>query len=389
MLLYDPAVTSQTTEPNVDGGQVRVSTLELFFDLVFVFTITQLTHVFTHHPGWEALAQVVVLFGVIWWMYSGYVWLTNEVAPSNSQRRTLLLIGMFGFFVLALAIPDAFHGTGLAFGLGYVLVNTVHTALFWVSGGTSASQAIKRIAPLNALAAALVLAGGFVHGWWQYLCWGLAFAVQILSPYLVDTRDFVVRASHFCERNGLVIIVAIGESVVAIGLGLAGEKLTVPLIATVALGLCLAYVLWWAYFGIDDDRGEHALAAVPDRERSRPAVLAYGYALYPLLIGITITAAGISMTIAHGNEPASIAAASALSGGVALYFFGQFCFRLALELPRPWSRLLAAAAVAATIPIGIAWVAWAQLAVLVAIGYAAVIIDDLVTLRSGQHSRYV
>ncbi|WP_040689336.1 low temperature requirement protein A, partial [Nocardia vinacea] len=155
------------------------------------------------------------------------------------------------------------------------------------------------------------------------------------------------------------------------------------------LGLCLAYVLWWAYFGIDDDRGEHALAAVPDRERSRPAVLAYGYALYPLLIGITVTAAGINMTIAHGNEPASIAAASALSGGVALYFFGQFCFRLALGLPRPWSRLLAAAAVAATIPIGIAWVAWAQLAVLVAVGYAAVIIDDLVTLRSGQHSRYV
>ncbi|MET8878124.1 low temperature requirement protein A [Nocardia sp. NPDC004604] len=382
-------MNSKTTQTDVDGGQVRVSTLELFFDLVFVFTITQLTHVFTHHPGWASLAQVMVLFGVIWWMYSGYVWLTNEVAPNSSQRRTLLLIGMFGFFVLALAIPDAFHGTGLAFGLGYVLVNTVHTVLFWVSGGASATQAIKRIAPLNALAAALVLAGGFVHGWSQYLCWCAAFAVQVLSPYLADTRDFVVRASHFCERNGLVIIVAIGESVVAIGVGLAGEKLTVPLVATVALGLCLAYVLWWAYFGIDDDRGELALAAVPDRERSRPAVLAYGYALYPLLIGITVTAAGINMTIAHGNEPASIAAASALSGGVALYFFGQFCFRLALGLPRPWSRLIAAAAVAATIPIGVASVAWAQLAVLVAVGYAAVIIDDLITLRSGQHSRYV
>ncbi|WP_330254049.1 low temperature requirement protein A [Nocardia sp. NBC_00565] len=382
-------MTSQITSPNADGGQVRVSTLELFFDLVFVFTITQLTHVFTHHPGWESLLQVVVLFGVIWWMYSGYVWLTNEVAPNSSQRRTLLLIGMFGFFVLALAIPDAFHGTGLAFGLGYVLVNIVHTALFWVSGGASATQAIKRIAPLNALAAALVLAGGFVHGYLQYLCWGLAFAVQVLSPYLVDTRDFVVRAGHFCERNGLVIIVAIGESVVAIGAGLAGERLTVPLVGMVALGLCLVYVLWWAYFGIDDERGEHALAAVPDRERSRPAVLAYGYALYPLLIGITVAAAGINMSIAHGNEPASFAAAAALSGGVALYFVGQFCFRLALGLPRPWSRLIAAAAVAATIPIGTASVAWAQLAVLVAVGYAAVITDDLITLRSGQHSRYV
>ncbi|WP_328411876.1 low temperature requirement protein A [Nocardia sp. NBC_00403] len=382
-------MTSETTDTNVEGGQVRASTLELFFDLVFVFTITQLTHVYTHHPGWQALAQVALLFGVIWWMYSGYVWLTNEVAPSSSSRRTWLLLGMFGFFVLALAIPDAFHGTGIAFGLGYVLVNTVHTAMFYSSGGASATIAIKRIAPLNALAAGLVLAGGFVHDWAQYLCWGMAFAVQVLSPYLVDTGNFVVRASHFCERHGLVVIVAIGESVVAIGAGLAGEKLTVALVANVALGLALAYVLWWAYFGIDDERGEHALGEVPDRQRSTVAVLAYGYALYPLLIGIIVTAAGIKMSIAHGNEVASVATAAALSGGVALYFLGQFFFRRALRLPRSWYRLVAAAAVAATIPIGVAWVAWAQLAALVGVAYIAVIADDLITLRTGQHSAYL
>ncbi|MFD0362215.1 low temperature requirement protein A [Nocardia sp. GCM10030253] len=382
-------MTSEIDTANAEGGQVRASTLELFFDLVFVFTMTQLTHVFTHHPGWEALGQVALLFGVIWWMYSGYVWLTNEVAPNSSTRRTFLLLGMFGFFVLALAIPDAFHGTGIAFGIGYILVNTVHTAMFYANGGASATVAIKRIAPLNALAAGLVLAGGFAHGWPQYLCWAIAFAVQVLSPYLVDTGDFVVRASHFCERHGLVIIVAIGESVVSIGAGLAGEKLTVPLVANVALGLALAYVLWWAYFGMDDERGEHALASVPDRARSRPGVLAYGYALYPLLVGIIVAAAGIKMSIAHGNEAASVATAAALSGGVALYFLGQFFFRLALRLPRPWSRFIAAVAVAATIPIGVVWVAWAQLAALVAVAYLAVIVDDLVTLRTGQHSAYL
>jgi low temperature requirement protein LtrA len=213
--------------------------------------------------------------------------------------------------------------------------------------------------------------------------------VQVLSPYLVDPGDFVVRASHFCERHGLVIIVAIGESVVSIGIGLAGERITLGLIGNVALGLTLTYVLWWAYFGIDDERGEHALAAVPGRQSSRVAVLAYGYALYLLLLGIIVTAAGIKMSIAHGNEAASLAAASALSGGVALYFFGQFCFRLALKLPRPWTRLLAAFAVCATIPIGVAWVAWGQLAALVGIAYAAVIIDDLITLRSGYRSSYL
>lgn len=346
-------------------------------------------HVFTHHPSWQALGQVALLFGVIWWMYSGYVWLTNEVAPNSSTRRTWLLVGMFAFFVLAMAIQDAFHGTGIAFGVGYVLVTAVHTALFASAGGVSATIAIKRIAPLNALAAVLVLAGGFVHDWAQYLCWGLAFAVQVVSPYLVDTRDFVIRASHFCERHGLVVIVAIGESIVAIGTGLAGEKITPQLIATVALGLCLAYVLWWAYFGVDDERGEHALAAIPDRERSRPAVHAYGYSLYPLLIGIVVTAAGIQMNIAHGNEAASVAAAAALSGGVSLYFVGQFFFRWTLQLPRPWARLLAAGAVAATIPIGIYWVSWAQLAAIVTVAYVAVIADDLVTLRAGQHGTYI
>jgi low temperature requirement protein LtrA len=381
-------VTNQSAL-SADGGQLRASTLELFFDLVFVLTITQLSHVYTHHPGFQALVQVALLFGLVWWMYSGYVWLTNEVAPNSSSRRTWLLVGMFAFFVLALAIPDAFHGTGIAFGFGYVLVIAVHTALFASAGGASATIAIRRYGPLNVLAAAFVLAGGFVHGWMQYACWAVAFAVQILSPYLVDTSDFVIRAGHFCERHGLVVIVAIGESIVAVGAGLAGEKITPELIATVGLGLGLAYVLWWAYFGVDDERGEHALAAVPDRERSRPAVLAYGYSLYPLLIGVIVAAAGIQMTVAHGNEATSVAVAAALSGGVALYFLGQFFFRLTLRLPRPWARLLAALAVAATTPIGIFWVAWAQLVAIVVVGYAAVIADDLLTLRSGEHSTYI
>ncbi|RJO69318.1 low temperature requirement protein A [Nocardia panacis] len=378
-----------TSAFDAEGGQTSASTLELFFDLVFVFTITQLTHVYTHDPGWAALGQVAVLFGLIWWMYSGYVWLTNEVAPNSSARRTWLLIGMFGFFVLALAIPDAFHGTGIAFGLAYLLVNVIHSALFASAGGQSATRAIRRIAPLNGVAAILVLAGGFLDGPPEYLCWAGAFALQIINPRLVQIEGFVVRAHHFCERHGLVVIIALGESVVAIGAGLAGEPITVALVAQCALGLALTYVLWWSYFGVDDERGEHALAAVPDRERSVPAVLAYGYSLYPLLIGIVVLAAGIKMSIAHGNSRASLTTAATLSGGVALYFLGQFFFRLSLRLPRARLRLVSAGAVAATIPIGVVWVSWAQLLALVVVGYAAVITDDLITLRGGGHSQYI
>ncbi|MFC8385596.1 low temperature requirement protein A [Nocardia sp. NPDC057272] len=379
---------SSNLNDRAEGGQVRASTLELFFDLVFVFTITQLTHVFVHHPGWEAVLQVSLMFGVIWWMYSGYVWLTNEVAPSSSSRRTWLLVGMSAFFMLALAVPDAFHGTGVAFGIGYLLVTAIHTAMFASAGGASAVLAIRRIGPLNAVSATLVVAGGFTHPPLQYLLWAGAFAVQILSPYLVDTAGFRVRVSHFCERHGLVVIVALGESIVALGVGLAGEPITVALLAMVALGLALAYVLWWAYFGFDDERGEHALGERPDLERVRPALVAYDYALYPLLVGVILTSAGIALSIAHGGEPVSWAAAGALSGGVALYFAGQSWFRAALGLSGSRGRLLGALAVAATTPIGVYWLAWGQLAALVAVAYAVVIVDDRRILRAGQHSAY-
>ncbi|MBL1078080.1 low temperature requirement protein A [Nocardia sp. 2] len=378
-----------TAEREAEGGQLRASTLELFFDLVFVFTITQLTHAFTHHPGWEAVGQIAIMFGVIWWMYDGYVWLTNEVAPNSSSRRTFLLVGMFGFFVLAVSIPGAFTGSGLAFGLAYVLVNTVHTGLFAASGGRAAYSAVLRLAPLNALSAGLVLAGGLIHGWPRYLLWSLALLVQIVTPYLMNPGGFTIRASHFCERHGLVVIVALGESVVAMGAGLAGMDITVGLIAMVAVSLTLGYVLWWAYFGLDGERGEHALAALPGPERARPAVLAYGYSLYLVMLGIILTSAGIAMTIAHGNEPASKAAALALSGGVAVFFLGQCAFRLTLKLPRPWFRLIGAVAVLATAAVGVLWVAWAQLVVLVVVAYAFVIADDMFSLRSGDRSAYL
>ncbi len=372
-----------------EGGQIRASTLELFFDLVFVFAITQLTHAFTEHPGWPALGRVMLVFAITWWMYSGYVWLTNEVAPNSTTRRTGLLIGMFGFLVIALAVPGAFEGSGVAFGVGYLVVNTVHSVLFWANGGGRVAATMLRLVPLNTVSALLVLIGGCVHGWPRYLLWTVALAVQIVTPYLFDPGGFVIRTSHFCERHGLVLLIAIGESVVAIGAGLAGEEITIGLLAMVALALTLAYVLWWAYFGMDDERGERALAQVPDARRGRPAVLAYGYALYPMLVGIILTAAGIRTVLAQGHSSVPVSAALALSGGVALFLFGQGCFRLALGLPRPWLRILGALAVLATAPIGVAWVGWAQLLALVIVAYGPIIADDLLSLRAGEHNAYL
>ncbi|WP_324192929.1 low temperature requirement protein A [Nocardia transvalensis] len=375
--------------PDAEGGQMRASTLELFFDLVFVFTVTQLTHAFTEHPGWPALGRVVLVFALTWWMYSGYVWLTNEVAPTSTARRTGLLVGMFGFLVIAVAIPGAFEGFGLAFALGYAVVNVMHSVLFWANAGARVSAAALRLVPPNTTCAVLVLIGGCVHGWPRYLLWAAALMVQIVTPYVFDTGEFVVRTAHFCERHGLVLLIAIGESVVAIGAGLAGEDLTIPLLAMVALALTLASMLWWAYFGMDDERGEHALAAVPGPRRGRIAAFAYGYALYPMLVGVILIAAGIRSVLAQGHRSVPVSAALALSGGVALFLFGQCCFRLVLRLPRPWLRLVGASAVLATAPVGVVWVGWAQLLLLVIVGFVPVFADDMLSVRAGEHNTYL
>ena len=215
----------------------RVSTLELFFDLVFVFTITQLTTVLFADPTGRGLLRVGLMLGVIWYMYGGYAWLTNAVAPVNTLRRGLLLTGMAGFLTMALAVPRAFDASGWAFGVGYFVVNAVHTGLFRLAGGPGVASAIRGIGSANLASALLVLGGGIGPvGPWRYACWGLALALQIMTPYLVPIGGFAISAGHFVERHGLVIIVALGESVVAIGVGASPLRLDVGLLAVAVAG---------------------------------------------------------------------------------------------------------------------------------------------------------
>src|SRR5437016_1324699 len=155
-------------------------------------------------------------------MYGGYAWLTNAVAPTDEGRRGLLFVGMAGFLMIALAIPGAFGADGWAFGIGYFVVNLVHSGLFIKAGGRGGGGAMARLGPLNLLSATLVLAGGFVPGHWREAAWCLALAVQIASPYIHRIEGFSISAAHFVERHGLVVIIALGESVVAVGAGAAG-----------------------------------------------------------------------------------------------------------------------------------------------------------------------
>jgi low temperature requirement protein LtrA len=349
----------------------RVSTLELFFDLVFVFTVTQLTAVLSHHLSWASLCQVMVMLALIWWMYAGYAWLTNSISTRGLRERAILLGGMAGYLILALAVPGAFHGSGLAFGVGYFIVTAVHASLFIWMASAQSSRAFLGIAPFNLFNATLVIVGGALGGTAQAVLWTVAAVLEWSTPWVGNRESqssFVIAPGHFVERHGLVVIVAIGESVVAGGIGAAGLAVDAELMLAVVLGLLLSAGLWWAYFGADDDeQAERALAEAPARRQPWIALEGFGVAHYFLLLGIVLAAAGIKKAIGHAYDPLETADALVLGGGVALFLAADVGFRRVLGLGRSLHRAVAALLALATIPLGSEVAAVAQLAALVAL----------------------
>jgi low temperature requirement protein LtrA len=372
--LGSPAVatTAETTTP---APVQRVTTLELFFDLVFVFTVTQLTTVLTHHLAWEALGQVMVMLALIWWMYAGYAWLTNSISTRGVRQRAILLGGMAGYLVLALAVPDAFHGSGLAFGVGYFIVVSVHASLFIWTASAQSSRAFLGIAPYNLFNATLVVVGGALGGTAQAVLWTAAALLEWSTPWVGNRESqssFEIAPAHFVERHGLVVIVAIGESVVAAGIGAAGLAVDAELMVAVVLALLVSAGLWWAYFGADDDeQAERALSGAPARRQPWLALEGFGVAHYFLLLGIVLAAAGIKKAIGHAYDPLTTAEALVLGGGVALFLAADVGFRRILGLGRSPHRAVAALLALATIPLGSEVAAVAQLAALVVVLAAA------------------
>ncbi|HEX3317991.1 MAG TPA: low temperature requirement protein A [Solirubrobacteraceae bacterium] len=343
----------------------RVTTLELFFDLVFVFTITQLTTVLVDHPNGRGLGQVGLMLAVIWWMYGGYAWLTNAVATDTANRRLLLLGGMAAFLVLALSIPGAFGDSGVAFGLAYVAVIAVHTALFTRHSSTEVVEAILGVARYNVVLGVLVLAGGIAGGTAQYVLWALACLIWLTPKVFFDNSGFNIAPGHFVERHGLVIIVAIGESVVAIGIGAQGLPVDAGLVGVALLGLALSAELWWSYFGGDDTRAERAMASASPTRRAQMAIDAFGYAHWLMLLGIVAIAAALKTVIGHASDTVALGPALFLGGGLAAFLLGDVAFRASLRIgPARW-RGVAAVLALATVPLGTAVAGVVQLAALV------------------------
>ena len=357
------ALTSESMSPTDPETAQRVTTVEVFFDVVFVFTITQLAGVLEDHLTWAGFGITVLVLGVLWYPYTGYAWLTNQRPPRRPAQKIPLFAGMAGFLLTSVAIPAAFSDTALLFALGYLVLTGVHLIMF---SGSAAHAAALRLTPYNLGAALLILLAAFVSGPATYGLWIAAALVQAALPYLTPGHSWIrvagsfrVAAGHLVERHGLLVIVALGESVVAIGAGVDIHHVTPGHRRRDRHGTRPARCPLVDVFHGHPHRRRHprrrrpARPHPPRRPHLRPPAL-------PAALGVIATAAGIHAVVAHPDAPASTPAALVLAGGVALYLTGVAAARLALGLGLPLSRAAGAAAVLATVVLGIRTVAGAQ-----------------------------
>ena len=351
---------SESASPSVETPIQRVSNIELFFDLVFVFTLTQLTDTVTHPHDAGNYMRTILVFMTLMWIYGGFAWLTSNLHIERMLQFYLLFAAMAGFFVMALSIPDVFDEGGLPYALGLLVVTAVHAGLF-MTAPTSGAQAILRIAPFNFASAGLVLAAAFVHPPWDWPLWAGAVAVLFAATFLRQERNFRVSPAHFVERSGLLIIIALGESIVDVGVGATGLPVDTNLVITVVPALFLAGSLWRTYFGKDDRTAEHNFTRATLTERSRMALLGYGYTHFAMILGIMLTAAGLKVAIAHPTGSADPASVWNLGAGLAVYLVGDVLFRHILRVGPGQVLLFIAGLALATISLGFLFGSLAQL----------------------------
>jgi low temperature requirement protein LtrA len=370
----DQAAVTGGSPADAAGDPVeRVTPLELFFDLVFVFTITQLSSLLTEGLTWSSLWHVVVMLGLIYWMYDGYAWLTNAVAAEGARRQALLLVGMAGYLVLAIAIPDAFTGTGLTFGIAYLAIIAVHASLYVASASESSSAAMRALAPVNLAAAVAVLVAGALGGVAQELVWT---TVALLLWFATRAGEgFEIGPAHFVERHGLLVLIAIGESVVATGMGAQHLTIDYRLVTSAVLGLLLSAGLWWTYFGEGVEPVERAFRAATGGRRVRLAFVGFGYAHYLMLLGVVLAAVGLRIAVAHPGAPLSTGRALILAGGSALFVVADGWFRSLMGIRRWHWRGLAGLIIMLAVPVGTQVSATAALAATVALLVAAVALE--------------
>jgi low temperature requirement protein LtrA len=346
-------------------SEERVTPLELFFDLVFVLAITQCTALMADTPTWEGLAQGILILGVLWWSWVGYSWLTSVVDPEEGVVRFAIFGAMAGLLVVALCVPEAFDDRALLFACAYGVVRAAHIVLFVVASGDTPElrRSVWGLAAGTATGVGLLLAASLADGALQGGLWALALLLDMGEPYLFGSEGWKLVPGHFAERHGLIVIIALGESIVAIGVGAEGLEVDAGVVAAAVLGIAVAAGLWWLYFDIVAIVAQRRLSkAAVGREQNEIARDSFSYLHFPMVAGIVLVALGLKKTIEHVGDPLETVPAVAMLGGTALYLLAHVAFRWRNVQRFSVQRVACAAVLCALIPLA------TEVAALVALG---------------------
>jgi low temperature requirement protein LtrA len=306
----------------------RVTPLELFFDLVFVLALTQCTALISASLTWDAALKGLLVLGMLWWSWVGYAWLTSTVDPEEGSVRLVMFASMAAFLVAALCVPQAFGGKALLFACAYAVVRIAHIALYMIASREDPElrRSVIGLAVSSAVGAGLLLVASFTGGGVQVGIWGLALVLDAGGPLVFGSEGWRLVPAHFAERHGAIIIIALGESIVAIGAG-TRPGFGAGVVAAAVLGMVVAAALWWAYFDVVAPVAGRRLATAEGRERNEMARDSYSYLHFPMIAGIALVAVGMQRTLTHVARPLGDVAATAMLGGAALYLLAHVAFR--------------------------------------------------------------
>jgi low temperature requirement protein LtrA len=329
----------------------RTSYVELFFDLVFVFAITQVTTLLLEDTSSGGFARSAIVLFLVWWAWGAYAWLTNAIDIRSLGVRLVFLASTAGSFLIALAVPRAYEDQGLWFAAPYLAVRTLHVGLYiWgLRADPDHQAAVRKLAPWFLLAPMVVLAGGFAGESARPWLWAAAIAIDVTGALRMSTAGFRVSPAHFAERYALFVIIALGESVVAIGAG--ATELERDVTFAVAIGVAFAgtAALWWAYFDFAALAMDRTMHRTPPEKRGPVARDVFSLFHYPIVLGIIFYAVAAKKTLAEPLQPLSDGGRAALGIGVAVFLLGFALGRFRAIRRIAWERVAGAAGAAVVV----------------------------------------
>ncbi len=309
----------------VSPDDQKVTFVELFFDLVFVFCITQIVTLLHGHVDLTSAGSALLVFWLVWWAWTQFTWALNAANTDHPRVRLVTLLATAVAFFLAVGIPQAIGGGALWFAIPYVSVRVIGLLLYyWVARADEAQRsAVLVFGGVSLTGLVAVLVGAILGGAAQYWFWGLTILLDLVAARIGGQRQgWNIHPDHFVERHGLIVIIALGEALIVAGAGLTKAPDTPTAVATAVLGVAVTCGLWWVYFGHVRVAFEHALAHCDVNERSRMARDTFSVLHFPLLCGVIAMAAATEAGLAHPDEPFALDVRAALGVGAVLYVCG-------------------------------------------------------------------